>query len=63
MLPDEVEAQLYEEIRETEMGSGAGTVAPPIAVAPIEYEEVILPGQRSDSYKITLCEAYGMAKN
>lgn len=61
-----MEAQVYEEIRDTEMKTTAETVAHPRAAASSavpQYEEVMPVGVGSksrDSYQITLCEAYGV---
>ena len=59
-------AQLYEEIRESEMETAA---APSRVTAPAtvpQYEDV-MPAEKvsksSDSYHITQCSAYGVALN
>ena len=56
----EKEEVIYEEVKESEMGTAA--VAAPRVAAP-EYEEVVAAGvgakSDDDLYKIVQCEAYG----
>ena len=64
----EPDAQLYEVIGDSEMGTTVQVAAPRVAVTPAvtEYDDVVPGGEASkagDPYQITQCSAYGISLN
>ena len=62
--PSRIETQLYEEIKDSEPST---RVDPPKAATVPQYEEVMIAtgmaSKSSDSYQITVCEAYGVSQH